>query len=290
VGSVVRIVAHTVHLSHAVTVASWATISADPSDPRARFEAGPESWIFEYCYLNPTRPITLGRNVGVGGGSYMFTHGYWLSRLDGYPVSYGSIDIEDDVWLPWACFIMPGVTIGRGAVVGARSLVTQSIPPGALAAGSPAKILREHVAKPVSLEEKNQMLLDATMEFGTLRGRQVRVTESAEWQIIQIDDEPLASIARLRRPSACPVLGTHDICVVHESFDLMAALHPRVFSLQNYQCCPYEQLGASQRAWLRHLRTIGVRYYPIDEGRVTERWRAPESVDQSDGRPLQHLN
>lgn len=49
------------------------------------------------------------------------------------------------VWIGQDCLIMPGVEVGRGSIIGARSLVTKSVPPRALAAGSPARILREDV-------------------------------------------------------------------------------------------------------------------------------------------------
>lgn len=103
VGSFTRIICYAVLLGCSAKIASWVSILADHRDSQTTFEAGAESWIFDYCYINPTCPITLGRNVGVGGGSYLFTHGFWLSKLDGYPVGFGSIDIADDVWLPWGC-------------------------------------------------------------------------------------------------------------------------------------------------------------------------------------------
>ena len=53
------------------------------------------------------------------------------------PVTIGS-----DVWIGEMAFIMPGVTIGHGAVVGAHSVVTHDVPPYAVVAGAPAKVLR----------------------------------------------------------------------------------------------------------------------------------------------------
>ncbi len=51
--------------------------------------------------------------------------------------------IEDDAWLGAEVFVIPGVTIGRGSVIAARSVVTSDIPPMVLAAGVPAKVVRE---------------------------------------------------------------------------------------------------------------------------------------------------
>lgn len=56
------------------------------------------------------------------------------------------ITIEDDVFIGMNCLILKGVTIGRGSVIGAGSVVTHDIPPGAIAAGNPARVLRENSA------------------------------------------------------------------------------------------------------------------------------------------------
>jgi acetyltransferase-like isoleucine patch superfamily enzyme len=53
-----------------------------------------------------------------------------------------SITIEDDVWIAANCVILPGVTIGRGAVVGAGTVVTKSVPPYAVVGGVPARLIR----------------------------------------------------------------------------------------------------------------------------------------------------
>jgi acetyltransferase-like isoleucine patch superfamily enzyme len=54
----------------------------------------------------------------------------------------GKIVLEDDVWLGMRVIVMPGVTIGRGAIIGAGSIVTRDIPPYAVAWGSPCVVQR----------------------------------------------------------------------------------------------------------------------------------------------------
>ena len=58
------------------------------------------------------------------------------------PTSRGDITIEDDAWIGACAVILPGVTIGRGAVVGAGSVVTSDVPPLTIVAGQPAKVVR----------------------------------------------------------------------------------------------------------------------------------------------------
>jgi hypothetical protein len=52
------------------------------------------------------------------------------------------VEIEDDVFIGMNCLILKGVRIGRGSVVGAGSVVTREIPRGVVAAGNPARVLR----------------------------------------------------------------------------------------------------------------------------------------------------
>lgn len=52
------------------------------------------------------------------------------------------VRIEDDVWLGAHVVVLPGVTVGRGSVVGAGSVVTRDVPPGVVAAGVPCRVLR----------------------------------------------------------------------------------------------------------------------------------------------------
>jgi acetyltransferase-like isoleucine patch superfamily enzyme len=62
-------------------------------------------------------------------------------------VTAHGITIEGDVWIGAGCQILDGVTIGRGATVGAGSVVTRSIAPHSTVAGVPARVLGTHVAR-----------------------------------------------------------------------------------------------------------------------------------------------
>lgn len=53
------------------------------------------------------------------------------------------ITLEDGVWLGGGVIVLPGVTIGEGTVVGAGAVVTRDLPAGVVAAGNPARVLRE---------------------------------------------------------------------------------------------------------------------------------------------------
>lgn len=59
---------------------------------------------------------------------------------DGHPATKGSTKIGNDVWLGYGCTVLSGVTIGDGAVIGAKSVVTKDVPAYAVVAGNPAVI------------------------------------------------------------------------------------------------------------------------------------------------------
>jgi acetyltransferase-like isoleucine patch superfamily enzyme len=84
--------------------------------------------------------IRIGKNVKIGANALIMDH-------DDHPEDPRSgvprpIVIEDDVWLGANCVVLKGVTIGRGALVGANSVVTKDIPANGVAIGTAAKVVR----------------------------------------------------------------------------------------------------------------------------------------------------
>ena len=68
----------------------------------------------------------------------------WPETADikGHPMTRGDIVVGHDVWIGFGALIRSGVTIGNGAVIGMGSVVVKDIPPYAVAAGNPARVLR----------------------------------------------------------------------------------------------------------------------------------------------------
>ena len=119
----------------------------------SRLEAGHYLHLGVDTFINTARPVTIGHEVGLGTRTSIYTHGAYPSRLQGFPVAFDGVEIGDFSWLPGA-IVNPGVRIGRNCVIGVNSLVTTSIPDGSLAAGSPAKVIRENAyPAPMSAEE-----------------------------------------------------------------------------------------------------------------------------------------
>lgn len=65
-----------------------------------------------------------------------------LAGKDGHPASKGETKIGNDVWIAFRAMILSGVTIGDGAVIGAGAVVAADVPPYAIVAGNPAKVIR----------------------------------------------------------------------------------------------------------------------------------------------------
>lgn len=110
--------------------------------------------------------ITIGRNVTVAWGAWFYDHdSHSLSAVDRRAdqklqlanlragelmtqhkdwekVSSKPIVVDDDAWIGMNAIILKGVTIGRGAVVGAGSVVTKDVEPWTVVAGNPARIVK----------------------------------------------------------------------------------------------------------------------------------------------------
>jgi acetyltransferase-like isoleucine patch superfamily enzyme len=68
-------------------------------------------------------------------------------RNSGHPFSKGDIRIGNDVWICAGATLLSGVVIGDGAVIGAGSVVSRDVPPFAIVAGNPAKVVRSRFAE-----------------------------------------------------------------------------------------------------------------------------------------------
>lgn len=116
--------------------------------PKVRFpESGARLVIGRYGSIADGVEILLGGNHRLDWATtYPFPAlpGLWpqAAGMTGHDTTRGDVVIGHDVWLGSQCMIMSGVTIGHGAVVAARAVVTRDVPPYAIVAGNPARVVR----------------------------------------------------------------------------------------------------------------------------------------------------
>jgi acetyltransferase-like isoleucine patch superfamily enzyme len=128
--------------------------------PDSKLTLGRNCQIMQMSFINPARSITVGDDSGIGGHCLIFGHTSWLSQFEGYPVDFQPIEIGKSVSLAWRVFVLPGTKIGDGAVVGANSVVSGTVPPRCLSLGFPARVVAKEPEFPRKLgdQDKEQIL------------------------------------------------------------------------------------------------------------------------------------
>lgn len=113
---------------------------------RGFIRIGSNVWIGQNSFLHGAGGIIIGNNVGIGPNTSILTSAHaeegpsvpiLFSRLDFAPVV-----LEDDCDIGLGSILLPGVTIGRGAQVGAGAVVTRDVEPYSVVAGVPARMIR----------------------------------------------------------------------------------------------------------------------------------------------------
>jgi len=190
-----------------------------PQLPESAFILGSRTIVLQMAFINPTKPVVIGDDTGIGGHCLIFTHGAWLNQLDGYPVTYAPVTLGKSVWLPWRVFVMPGSTIGDGSVIGANSLVSGAIPPRSLAVGSPAKVIRSAPDFPraVAEPERAAMVDGMLQEFDRYMAYHEVVVEPLAASTRYATREGTWILHRRRPADAIPALARGDTLLSDEA-------------------------------------------------------------------------
>ncbi len=113
---------------------------------RGTLRIGDDTWVGQGVFIHAAGDVTIGRAVGVGPFCKFLTSFHGEAGRDvpilAAPIEFRAIVVEDDCDIGVGSVILPGVTIGRGAQIGAGSVVTKDVPAYAIVAGNPAKLLR----------------------------------------------------------------------------------------------------------------------------------------------------
>ena len=145
----------------------YAFIGGGSSFDDGSLVAGDHLHMGMYSVVNTARPVTIGDEVGLGIATRIFTHGAYLSALDGFPFKFAPVTIGSRVWLPNA-IVNPGVTIGDDVVVLPNSVVTKDLPGGCLYGGTPAKVIESN-CYPRELSEYERREVTSEIEDAVTR-------------------------------------------------------------------------------------------------------------------------
>jgi len=151
--AVIRIRKHCrVEFGKHVTIGAYTVISIEPDNVTCA-EDGAVLVVGDHTYFGELNNIRvagitrigakclISQGVSIIGSNHSFDSGIPITEQPSRTDKLGVV-IEDDVWIGTNATILPGVTIGRGAVVAAGSVVTADVPPGAIVAGVPARVVR----------------------------------------------------------------------------------------------------------------------------------------------------
>lgn len=147
------------HLGRGVRFSARTSFSgARNANPRAEIRIGDHTYLGHRCVVRAGTKLTLGQHV-------LLASNVLLSGDPGHPLEavarrndpapqgdLAEIVIEDDAWLAYNVTVLGNVRIGRGAVVAANAVVTRDVPPYALVAGNPARVIRSLAPQPVEVE------------------------------------------------------------------------------------------------------------------------------------------
>ena len=116
--------------------------------PTGRLVIGDDSFVNNGTILSASTEIRIGDRVNIAPHCVLIDNDFHGTVDRNGAPKMAPIVLEDDVWLGTRVTVLKGVTIGRGSVIASGSVVTKDIPPGVLAGGVPARVIKRLDAEP----------------------------------------------------------------------------------------------------------------------------------------------
>lgn len=143
-----------IDLGNKLTTGIGCRIEAFPESKKIALKFGDNVQLNDYVHITAMNNVSIGSNVLMASKIYISDciHGSYLgNESDSNPLSIPierpltskPVVIEDNVWLGEFVSVLPGVTIGKGTIVGANSVVSKSLPSYVIAVGTPAKPIKK---------------------------------------------------------------------------------------------------------------------------------------------------
>jgi len=106
---------------------------------------GDRSWVGPFCVIYGNGGVRIGRDVMIAAHTCITSVGHRHDLMHvpmmAQGIEVGPVTIEDDVWIGMNCTLLPGVTIGRGAIVAAGAVVRGDVAPYTIVGGVPARVI-----------------------------------------------------------------------------------------------------------------------------------------------------
>jgi len=123
----------------------WIQSTSTLDDPGVGVSIGERTYVGPRCIFGAGGGLTIGRRVMFGAAVHLLAENHEIDDptrpIDEQGVTRRGITIEDEAWVGNAAIVLDGVTVGRGAVIGAGAVVTRDVPPLAIAVGNPARVI-----------------------------------------------------------------------------------------------------------------------------------------------------
>jgi acetyltransferase-like isoleucine patch superfamily enzyme len=110
-----------------------------------KLSIGPGVTIADHVTINLDAHVSIGANVAIAPHVLIYTGSHKLgpgSMRIGEPAAF-AVTIEDGAWIRLGAILVPGVTVGRGAIVAAGAVVLKDVPPNTYVEGNPATVIRK---------------------------------------------------------------------------------------------------------------------------------------------------
>jgi len=111
---------------------------------------GDDSMLGQNSIIGSTAEVKIGNDVMMGPEVLIYTSNHGTAAgtpMRQQPLECAPVWIGNDVWIGARCIILPGVTVGDGAVLAAGAVVTADVPANAVVGGVPARLLKYRTAE-----------------------------------------------------------------------------------------------------------------------------------------------
>lgn len=133
-------------LADRVRIYDFCRLVLDPLKPESGIALGEGSALNFGVYIDGTGGVEIGKSVIIGPNAMIVSSQHTLEPGKTFSAAgkkFAPVSIADNVWIGGHVCVMAGVSIGAGAIIAAGSVVTTDIPPACLAAGAPARPVKD---------------------------------------------------------------------------------------------------------------------------------------------------